>query len=90
VRSGAEDHQACNGRATGCKEHGATHTTPGEPYEWTPLGTSETYVLDFDNKHWQPAHVAMISAVPEPTALALMFAGVGLMLARLSLAARPT
>jgi hypothetical protein len=52
-------------------------------------GFTGIYVVDFDNKYWQPATVVTISAVPEPAAWALMFAGVGLLLARRSFATRP-
>lgn len=53
-------------------------------------GFTGMYVIDFDNKYWQPANVVTISAVPEPAAWALMLAGVGLLLARQRFAPRPS
>jgi hypothetical protein len=61
---------------------------PGSYATFHP-GFTGIYVVDFENKYWQPATVVTISAVPEPAAWALMFAGVGVLLVRRSFATRP-
>lgn len=53
-------------------------------------GFTGIYVVDFDNKYWQPANVVTISAVPEPASWALLFEGVGLLLARQRFTTRPS
>jgi hypothetical protein len=85
VDPGVTDYQSIG--ALGAAYYSGSELAPRfETGSYPTLNPASTglYVVDFDDKYWQPAGVVTISVVPEPAAWAPMLGGLGLLLARRS------